>query len=111
MPSLTVRYLEPEVLRELRILAARNGRSMQAELKIMILRHMDSPEAQAEDPARIPIALLKVPKWYDELFEVWGLAFALCDAELPRWTSTLHGRPAGVQSDRTDAQSDRTGAP
>ncbi len=110
MPTFTVRYLEPEVLGQLRVLAARNGRSMQAELKIMILRHLDSPAVQAEDPARIPIALLKVPKWYDELFEVWGLAFALSEAELPRWTSALFGKPAGVRSDPAGVVSDRTGA-
>ncbi|MDJ0356543.1 hypothetical protein [Paenarthrobacter sp. PH39-S1] len=90
MSSVTVRYLDPEVVAQLRVLAAQNGRSMQVELKVMILRHLDSPTAQGPDPSSIPIALLKVPQWYEELFESQAMAFALGGAHLPPRISTMH---------------------
>ena len=43
MASVTMRNLEPGTVNELKVLAARNGRSMQVELRRMILRHLDSP--------------------------------------------------------------------
>ncbi len=94
MPSVTVRNLEPGTVSELRILAAKNGRSMQAELRRMILRHVDSPAAQAEDPSKLPIALLAAPEWYDELFEFRAIAFGLRDAEVHQWRSPM--RDAGA---------------
>ncbi|HEV7167241.1 MAG TPA: hypothetical protein VGN49_04650 [Micrococcaceae bacterium] len=98
MASVTVRDLEAGTLKELKVLAARNGRSMQAELRRMILRHLDSPSTLAEDPSKVPLALLEVPEWYSQLLEVRATAFGLKDAKLSPWTSPmrqlgLSGRP------------------
>jgi plasmid stability protein len=107
MASVTVRNLEPGTVNELKVLAARNGRSMQVELRRMILRHLDSPSAQAEDASKVPLALPEVPEWYSQLFEIRATAFGLRDAKLPRWTSPMRqlGRP-GMPEPQPEARHD-----
>ena len=107
MASVTVRNLEPGTVNELKVLAARNGRSMQVELRRMILRHLDSPAAQAEDASKVPLALLEVPEWYKQLFEVRATAFGLLDAKLPTWSSPMRqlGR-AGMPEPQPEARHD-----
>ncbi len=68
MPSVTVRQLEPELVDELKRIAAANGRSLEAELRLLLKRFVDLPwESRV---ASLPVAMLPTPRWYTELWEV-----------------------------------------
>ena len=48
MPSVTIRNIDPAVKERLRVRAAQNGRSMEAELRSIITDAVDAPARPAE---------------------------------------------------------------
>jgi plasmid stability protein len=59
MAALTIRNLPDEVRDELRVRAAKNGRSMEAEVRAIL-------EAACTQPAKVSLA--EVQKWVDQLY-------------------------------------------
>ena len=51
MATLTVRGLDPEVIEGLKALSASHGRSMEAEVRLMVTRLAQGAEGQVDDPS------------------------------------------------------------
>lgn len=68
MTSMLVRQLEPRVKEQFQFIAAQNGRSMEQELRLLITRFVDLPVESRS--ALIPLALMPLPRWYEDLGDV-----------------------------------------
>ncbi|GAB3531818.1 hypothetical protein GCM10027403_02890 [Arthrobacter tecti] len=65
MPNISIRGIDQHTADEIRRIAASNGRSMQAELRLLLRRFADLPwESQL---ANYPAAMLPLPRWYTDL--------------------------------------------
>ncbi|ROS51459.1 plasmid stabilization protein [Frigoribacterium sp. PhB24] len=56
MATLTVRGLDPEVIEGLKALSASHGRSMEAEVRLMVTRLAQGAEAPVDAPAAVGTA-------------------------------------------------------
>ena len=71
MPTLTIRNVDPELREQLRVRAARHGRSMEAELREILQETLTEPELPAE------------PHLYDRIRARFAPLGGADDIELP----------------------------
>ncbi len=68
MPTITIRNLPPDVLRRIKLTAARNGRSMEEEVRAVLRSRYES---RAEFVAKIRESWKNMPKTRAEDIERW----------------------------------------
>lgn len=115
MPNISIRGVDQHIVDELRRIAASNGRSMQAELRLLLQRFADLPwESQL---ATCPIAMMPLPRWYVDLWSVRTDFTNLKPAHLPARRATFRllelplPRPAGEGQPAEETQSGKETQP
>ncbi|MHA7292375.1 FitA-like ribbon-helix-helix domain-containing protein [Arthrobacter sp. HLT1-21] len=68
MPNLTIRQVDSDVVNQVKVIAAQNGRSMQQELRLLVNRFVSLPVESRR--ALLPIAALPLPEWYIKLWHI-----------------------------------------
>jgi hypothetical protein len=96
MPNISIRGVDQPTVDELKRIAASNGRSMQAELRILLGHFASLPwESRLAD---CPVSMLPLPRWYTELSEI-RLNFAgLSLDRLPARRSPFRSLPESISS-------------
>lgn len=96
MPNISIRGVDQHTVDELKRIAASNGRSMQAELRILLGHFASLPwESRLADS---PFSMLPLPRWYTELARI-QLDFAgLSIDRLPARRSPFRSPPESISS-------------
>ncbi|WP_035763579.1 hypothetical protein [Arthrobacter sp. H20] len=81
MPNLTIRQVDADVVDQIKVIAAHNGRSMQQELRLLVNRFVNLPIESRR--ALTPIAALPLPEWYTKLWNVRLSVGAVPNSALP----------------------------
>lgn len=96
MPSISVRGVDQHTLDELKRIAASNGRSMQAELRLLLHRFAALPwESRLAD---CPVSMMPLPRWYTDLVDVRTDFDGLTIDHLPRRRSPFRTLPVPASS-------------
>lgn len=85
--SVTVRQLSTGVVDQVKLIAASNGRSMECELRMLIVRFVDLPVESCRE--LLPLAVLPLPVWYEGLWEYRTLIGATDRSSLPKRVSAF----------------------
>lgn len=95
MPNISIRDVDQNTLEEVKRIAAANGRSMQAELRLLLKRFAELPwETQL---GTYPVAMLPLPRWYTDLWSVRADFIRLSADHLPPRRSSFRALTLPLQ--------------